>query len=104
MAEVRMIARRDPIDGVMRRDGKIGAFAASPYSGRNQSMAAVAYGIGRLLTTEISAAESDGRKQGFFIRLLRALDEARRLQARRVVERYAHLLPPGHDWCFKDEE
>ena len=67
-------------------------------------MTAAVYGISRLLTTEVSAAESDGRKHGFFVRLLRALDEARRLQARRVVERYAHLLPPGRDWQFIDEE
>ena len=101
MAEVRKTARRDPIDEVMR---KIGASAASSYSGRNQCMAAAVYGNGRLLTTEVSAAESDGRKRGFFVRLLRALDEARRLQARRVVERHAHLLPPGRDWQFIDEE
>ncbi len=99
-----MIARSDPVDEVMRREGKIGAFAASSHSGRNQSMAAAVYGISRLVTTEISAADPDGRKQGFFVRVLRALDEARRLQARRVVERYAHLLPPGRDWQFIDEE
>jgi len=99
-----MIAWRDPIDEMMRKESRIGAFAASSYSGRNQSMAAVAYGTSRLLATEISAAASDDRKQGFFARLLSALDEARRLQARRVVARYAHLLPTGHDWCFKDEE
>jgi len=99
-----MIARRTPIDGAIRKKGSIDAFAAGSYSGRNQSMTAAVYGISRLLTTEVSAAESDGRKHGFFVRLLRALDEARRLQARRVVERYAHLLPPGRDWQFIDEE
>jgi len=65
-------------------------------------MAAVAYGTSRLVTAGISAA--DGREQGFFARLLRALDEARRLQARRVLERYAHLLPPGHDWHLDNED
>ena len=98
-----MIARRDPIDAAMRKESGIGVFAASSYSGRNRSMAAIAYGTGRLVTAEISAAGSDGRKHGFFVRVLRALDEARRLQARRVVERYAHLLPPGRDWHFIDE-
>jgi len=71
-----MIARRDPINAVVRT--------------------AVAYGTSRLATAEVSAA--DGREQGFFARLLKALDETRHLQARRVVERHAHLLPPGHDW------
>ena len=65
-------------------------------------MAAVAYGTSRLVTAEVSAA--DGRETGFFVRLLRALDETRRLQARRVIARYAHLLPPGHDWHLDDEE
>jgi hypothetical protein len=36
--------------------------------------------------------------ESYFVRLLNALHEARRLQAARVIRQYRHLVAEGHDF------
>jgi hypothetical protein len=58
-------------------------------------MSAVTFGgVG---TPAAAAGESTsfGSRRSFFARFFEALKETRRREARRVIETYTHLLPPG---------
>jgi hypothetical protein len=57
-------------------------------------MDAVTFGGARTAATAVAESVWVGPRRSFFARFFAALKEARRMEARRVVERYAHLLPP----------
>jgi hypothetical protein len=42
-----------------------------------------------------AATEHAQQRNGLFVRILRSLQQSRMREARRVIARYAHLLPEG---------
>jgi hypothetical protein len=57
-------------------------------------MNAVTFGGARTPATALAKSARVSTRWSFFARFVDALKETRRQEARRVVERYAHLLPP----------
>ena len=57
----------------------------------------VAMGVRTPAAVLIEAGQADTRKT-LLLRFLDALKASRRGEARLVIARYAHLLPPGHAW------
>jgi hypothetical protein len=62
-------------------------------------MVVVTYGLTGAPATD-GRARLD-RQTRLFARFMKALRDSRLRQARRVIERHAHLLPAGH--CLRDE-
>jgi len=61
-------------------------------------MDGIAYGAARASSRPAGkTAEPVRRRQGWFMRLIGALSESRRLQAEREIRRHAHLIPSPSD-------
>jgi hypothetical protein len=60
-------------------------------------MNAVIYGDARAPRVAVSLSTKVGKRRHFLTRLLDALRESRRQQARRVIENHAYLLPNDPD-------
>ncbi len=59
-------------------------------------MSAVTFGGAGTPAAAAGESTSFGsRRSSFFARFFEALKETRRREARRVIETYTHLLPPG---------
>lgn len=61
-------------------------------------MVAATCGTARITAADIAEHARPKPREGFVVRLMRSLAETRRLQARREILKYAHLLPPDHSW------
>jgi hypothetical protein len=58
-------------------------------------MSAVTFGGAGTPAAAAGESASFGSRRSFFARFFEALKETRRREARRVIETYTHLLPPG---------
>jgi hypothetical protein len=61
-------------------------------------MAAATCGAARITAADVAEGVRPKLRRGFFARLMESLAETRRLQARREMAKYAHLLAPDHSW------
>jgi hypothetical protein len=57
-------------------------------------MNAVTFGGARSPATAVAESVRVRPRRSFIARFIDGLKETRRMEARRVIERYAHLLPP----------
>jgi hypothetical protein len=60
-------------------------------------MNVVTYGGARASAARVARNIQDGARRRFFARFMDALRETRLREARRIIERYAHLLPQADD-------
>ena len=58
-------------------------------------MSAVTFGGAGTPAAAARESASFSSRRSFFARFFEALKETRRREARRVIETYTHLLPPG---------
>ncbi|HZP70739.1 MAG TPA: hypothetical protein VFB29_12415 [Pseudolabrys sp.] len=59
-------------------------------------MHAVTYGVARGSETDTAAIRQERGHKPLFARVMDALKETRYREARRIIARHAHLLPPGN--------